>query len=61
MAQGRDFGQYIKVCEVWQDCDGDTILISGKPAGPVCHTGNKTCFFEKLTEQDIEASPQEEA
>ena len=59
--KGETSGNYIKVCEVWQDCDGDTILISGKPAGPVCHTGNKTCFFEKLTEQDIEASPQEEA
>ena len=58
--KGETSGNYIKVCEVWQDCDSDTILVKAKPLGPVCHTGNKTCFFEKLTEQDIEASPQEE-
>jgi phosphoribosyl-ATP pyrophosphohydrolase/phosphoribosyl-AMP cyclohydrolase len=27
-----------------------------KPIGPVCHTGNKTCFFEQLTEQDLSHS-----
>lgn len=59
--KGETSGNYIKVCSLWKDCDSDTILISGKPTGPVCHTGSKTCFFEKLTEQDIEASPQEEA
>jgi phosphoribosyl-AMP cyclohydrolase len=42
------------VREVWKDCDSDTILIRGKAAGPVCHTGNKTCFFQELTEADVE-------
>ena len=59
--KGETSGNFIKVQELWKDCDSDTILVLGKPAGPVCHTGNKTCFFEKLTEQDIEAGPQEEA
>ena len=26
------------------DCDGDTVLVSAVPAGPVCHTGDETCF-----------------
>ena len=52
--KGETSGNYIKVVALWKDCDSDTILISGKPTGPVCHTGNKTCFFEKLTEQDID-------
>jgi len=59
--KGETSGNFIKVCSIWKDCDSDTILVIGKPAGPVCHTGNKTCFFEKLTEQDVESSPQEEA
>mgnify|MGYP000029314749 CR=1 FL=1 len=54
--KGETSGNRIIVREVWKDCDGDTILIKGKPTGPICHTGNKTCFFEQLNEQDIEAS-----
>jgi phosphoribosyl-AMP cyclohydrolase len=52
--KGESSGNIIKVSEVWKDCDSDTILIKGKASGPVCHTGNKTCFFQKLTEKDLE-------
>jgi phosphoribosyl-ATP pyrophosphohydrolase/phosphoribosyl-AMP cyclohydrolase len=32
------------------DCDGDTVLIVARPRGPVCHTGDATCFGEpKIT------------
>jgi phosphoribosyl-ATP pyrophosphohydrolase/phosphoribosyl-AMP cyclohydrolase len=31
------------------DCDNDCVLIKACPAGPVCHTGNDTCFSEKNT------------
>ena len=51
--KGATSGNYLKVREVWKDCDSDTILVKAKPAGPVCHTGNKTCFFQRLTRQDI--------
>ena len=59
--KGETSGHRIKVRSVWKDCDSDTILIVGQPTGPVCHTGNKTCFFQKLTRQDIETSQAEEA
>ncbi len=26
------------------DCDGDTVLALVEPAGPACHTGQRTCF-----------------
>jgi phosphoribosyl-AMP cyclohydrolase / phosphoribosyl-ATP pyrophosphohydrolase len=26
------------------DCDGDTVLALVEPAGPACHTGDRTCF-----------------
>ena len=51
--KGETSGNYIKVREVWIDCDNDTILVKAPPVGPVCHTGNKTCFFQQLTKQDI--------
>ena len=51
--KGETSGNRIKVDSVWKDCDSDTILVKGKATGPVCHTGNKTCFFQQLAEQDI--------
>jgi phosphoribosyl-AMP cyclohydrolase len=51
--KGETSGNIIKVRELWKDCDSDTILIKGKATGPVCHTGNKTCFFQKLTEKEL--------
>jgi phosphoribosyl-AMP cyclohydrolase len=53
--KGETSGSIIKVNSVWKDCDSDTILIKGKASGPVCHTGNKTCFFQQLGKQDVEA------
>ena len=50
--KGETSGSIIKVKSIWKDCDNDTILIKGKASGPVCHTGNKTCFFQPLTKPD---------
>ena len=47
--KGETSGNIIKVQEVWKDCDSDTILVRAEPTGPVCHTGNDTCFFQRLT------------
>ena len=38
--------QYVHAIHV--DCDGDTLLIQVDPAGPACHTGAVSCFFEEL-------------
>ena len=59
--KGETSGVRIKVRSVWRDCDGDTILVKAKATGPVCHTGNKTCFFQQLTKEEIEPSQQKEA
>ena len=46
--KGETSGNRLILRSIWQDCDGDTILLKVEPKGPVCHTGNKTCFFEQL-------------
>ncbi len=50
--KGATSGNILKVKEIWQDCDKDTLLILADPAGPVCHTGNRTCFFERLEKSE---------
>lgn len=44
--KGEESGNHLAVHDVALDCDGDTILMLVDPAGPSCHTGNETCFFE---------------
>ena len=51
--KGETSGNFIRTGEVWKDCDSDTILVKANPVGPVCHTGNRTCFFQKLSKEDI--------
>jgi len=49
--KGETSGNVIKVVKIWRDCDSDTILVKGRPTGPVCHTGNRTCFYRELEEK----------
>lgn len=42
--KGEKSGNFLKVKDVFLDCDGDTLLITVEPAGPVCHTGEIDCF-----------------
>ena len=46
--KGTTSGNRLIVQELRQDCDGDAILVRAKPLGPTCHTGEKSCFFQKL-------------
>lgn len=45
--KGETSGNVLKVVEILNDCDEDTLLIKANPAGPVCHTGADTCWNEK--------------
>jgi phosphoribosyl-ATP pyrophosphohydrolase/phosphoribosyl-AMP cyclohydrolase len=46
--KGATSGNYINVRSILIDCDGDAVLIRSEPVGPVCHTGNRSCFFREL-------------
>jgi phosphoribosyl-ATP pyrophosphohydrolase/phosphoribosyl-AMP cyclohydrolase len=67
--KGETSGNLLHVREILLDCDQDTLLILAEPAGPVCHTGEDTCFhqentppflnlLEKVIQNRREASPE---
>ncbi|HLM86761.1 MAG TPA: bifunctional phosphoribosyl-AMP cyclohydrolase/phosphoribosyl-ATP diphosphatase HisIE [Solirubrobacteraceae bacterium] len=42
--KGATSGNTQSVRALRLDCDGDTLLALVEPAGPACHTGERTCF-----------------
>lgn len=42
--KGETSGNFLKLVSIHPDCDEDTILIKAQPIGPVCHTGDISCF-----------------
>lgn len=46
--KGATSGNTQRVVELRVDCDGDTLLILVEPAGPACHTGEVSCFFQTI-------------
>jgi phosphoribosylformimino-5-aminoimidazole carboxamide ribotide isomerase len=46
--KGATSGNYLYVKKIFIDCDEDTLLLKVDPAGPACHTGNRSCFFREL-------------
>ena len=48
--KGEVSGNYMRLKSATMDCDGDVILLKVEPDGPICHTGNATCFFTPFDE-----------
>ena len=42
--KGETSGNTQTVVSLRVDCDGDSLLALVEPAGPACHTGERTCF-----------------
>ena len=46
--KGATSGHLQKVVEIYVDCDDDTLLVKVIQTGAACHTGNRTCFFNRI-------------
>ena len=51
--KGATSGHYLNVRALRVDCDNDTLLVEADPAGPTCHTGAVSCFFNDLEAADV--------
>ncbi|WP_420605448.1 phosphoribosyl-AMP cyclohydrolase [Novosphingopyxis sp.] len=48
--KGESSGNILAVEELRIDCDQDALLVIARPAGPTCHTGERSCFYRRLRE-----------
>jgi phosphoribosyl-AMP cyclohydrolase / phosphoribosyl-ATP pyrophosphohydrolase len=46
--KGDTSGNVQRVRSLRYDCDADALLALVEPAGPACHTGERTCFYRTL-------------
>ncbi|TVP82932.1 MAG: bifunctional phosphoribosyl-AMP cyclohydrolase/phosphoribosyl-ATP diphosphatase HisIE [Alkalicoccus sp.] len=57
--KGATSGNIQKVTEIRVDCDQDALTVFVEPAGPACHTGAVSCFFETLWENEEKPAEKE--
>ena len=46
--KGATSGHYQDVQSIALDCDGDALVLQVIQSGAACHTGERTCFHNKL-------------
>ncbi len=46
--KGATSGNVQRVRQIRYDCDGDALVALVDPAGPACHTGERSCFYRDL-------------
>jgi phosphoribosyl-AMP cyclohydrolase / phosphoribosyl-ATP pyrophosphohydrolase len=44
--KGETSGHFLELIAMHVDCDADTLLVTARAHGPVCHLGTRTCFGE---------------
>ncbi len=52
--KGETSGNMLHVVHMMIDCDQDALWIKAKADGPTCHTGARSCFYRRVTNDGLE-------
>ena len=50
--KGETSGNYQHIVSITADCDKDALVVVVNPVGPACHTGEESCFFNPVYENE---------
>ena len=50
--KGETSGNYQHVVSITADCDKDALIVMVEPDGPACHTGEYSCFYNEVFENE---------
>ena len=50
--KGETSGNYQHIVSITADCDMDALTVRVRKDGPACHTGENSCFFNTVMEND---------
>ena len=50
--KGETSGNYQHIVSITADCDKDSLVVTVEPDGPACHTGEESCFYNKVYENE---------
>ena len=53
--KGEESGHVQRVREIRYDCDGDALLLAVEQTDAACHTGNRSCFYRRVTAETLPA------
>jgi phosphoribosyl-AMP cyclohydrolase / phosphoribosyl-ATP pyrophosphohydrolase len=51
--KGETSGNHLELCDIYPDCDNDSLLVIAKPKGPTCHQGSSSCFGNENKNSNI--------
>lgn len=52
--KGETSGNVLRVEDILVDCDQDALVLMCRPAGPACHTGERSCFYRRLVDGGLQ-------
>ncbi|MEW4448025.1 phosphoribosyl-AMP cyclohydrolase [Qipengyuania sp. JC766] len=51
--KGETSGNTLRIEQILVDCDQDALVLRAEPAGPTCHTGQRSCFYRELHDTSL--------
>jgi phosphoribosyl-AMP cyclohydrolase len=51
--KGATSGHTQRIVEIRIDCDQDALWLKVEPAGPACHTGERSCFYRRVRPEGL--------